>query len=82
MHKLAVVFGYFEDLAVGSGDMRLPWVCLLVVLMPDGHAFIVKDAAVLICNLAPSADGVEYIGRSLEPLERWTVVRLTEGTYP
>ena len=77
----AILRAGFDDLALGSDDMRVPRLYLSLAVMPDGYAFTVKNAAVLLCNLAPSDEDVKSVGGVLETLERWTVVRLIEETY-
>ncbi|CAM9264189.1 unnamed protein product, partial [Laminaria digitata] len=79
--RKAILRSGFEDLAVGSDDVRVPRLYLSLAVMPDGHAFTVKDAAVLLYDLAPSAEDTESVEAVLGTLERWTAVRLTEGTY-
>lgn len=81
IRRKALLRAGFEDLAVGSDDTRVPQLYMSLAVMPDGHPFTANDAAVLLCSLTPSAEDVESVGRLLETLERWTVVRLTEGTY-
>ena len=79
--RMAILRAGVEDLAVGSDDMRVPWLYLSLAVVPDGHAFTANDAAVLLGNMAPTPEDVLSAEKVLETLERWAVVRLTEGAY-
>eukprot|EP00752_Nemacystus_decipiens_P012273 g10879.t1 len=78
LRRKAVLRAGFEDLAVGSEDKRVPWLYLSLAVMPDGHPFSVKDAAVLLFDRVPSADDEASVRGVLDILERWTIVRSAE----
>lgn len=77
--RKAVLRAGFEDLAVGSDDERVPRLYLSLTVMPDGHAFTVADAAMMLHDRAPSAEDEASAAAVVETLERWTVVLSTEG---
>ena len=79
--RKAILRAGFEDLAVGSEDKRVPRLYLSLAVMPDGHAFTVKDAAALLFDRTPSPNDEESVRGVVDILERWTIVRSTEGTY-
>ena len=79
--RKAVLRAGFEDLAVGSEDKRVPRLYLSLAVMPDGHPFTAKDAAILLFDRTPSPDDEASVRGVLDVLERWTVVRSTEGVY-
>lgn len=79
--RKAILRAGFEDLATGSDDERVPRLYLSLTVMPDGHAFTLKDAAVLLCDRTPTAEDEASAGEVVDTLERWTVIRSTESTY-
>lgn len=68
--RKAILRAGFEDLAVGSGDERMQWLYLSLVVMPDGYPFAMKDAAVLLCDGTPSPEDEASVGRVVDVLER------------
>eukprot|EP00903_Cladosiphon_okamuranus_P018330 g16862.t1 len=79
--RKAILRAGFEDLAIGSDDERVPRLYLSLTVMPDGHAFTVRDAAIMLYDRAPSAEDEASVAIVIETLERWTVVHSTEGAY-
>eukprot|EP00903_Cladosiphon_okamuranus_P014785 g13697.t1 len=79
--RKAILRAGFEDLAVGSGNERVKLLYLSLAVMPDGHGFTVKDAAVLLFDRKPSPDDETAVAGVMEILERWSIVRSEEGTY-
>lgn len=79
--RTAILQAGFDNLATGVDDERVQQLYLSLVVLPDGHAFSVTDAAVLLHDRAPnSADEASVKGAAMG-LERWSVLRSAEGTY-
>eukprot|EP00903_Cladosiphon_okamuranus_P022257 g20467.t1 len=76
--RMAILRAGFEDLAIGSDDERVQRLYLSLAVLPDGHAFTLKDAAVLLFS-SPNADDEASVAEVLDVLERWTAVRPSEG---
>eukprot|EP00903_Cladosiphon_okamuranus_P014784 g13696.t1 len=79
--RKAILRAGFDDLAVGSGNARVKLLYLSLAVMPDGHEFTVKDAAVLLFDRKPSPADERAVAGVMEILERWCLVRSEEGTY-
>lgn len=79
--RKAILRAGFEDLAVGSEDKRVPRLYLSLAVMPDGHPFTAKDAAVLLFDRNFSAEDEVSVRGVLDIVERWTILRSTEGVY-
>lgn len=79
--RKAILRAGFEDLAIGSDDERVPRLYLSLTVMPDGHAFTVREAAMMLYDRAPSAEDEAPVTIVVETLERWTVVHSAEGAY-
>ncbi|CAN0402751.1 unnamed protein product, partial [Ectocarpus sp. 8 AP-2014] len=79
--RKAILRAGFEDLAIGSDDERVQRLYLSLAVFPDGHAFTVRDAAVLLYDRDPSAEDEASVARVVDTLERWTVLRSAEGAY-
>ncbi|CAN0159539.1 unnamed protein product [Pylaiella littoralis] len=77
----AVLSAGFQDLAVGSDDERVPRLYLSLAVLPDGHAFTVRDAAVLLYDGLPSLEDETSVCGVVGVLERWSVVSLVEGKF-
>ncbi|CAM9662115.1 unnamed protein product, partial [Pylaiella littoralis] len=77
----AVLSAGFQDLAIGSDDERVPRLYLSLAVLPDGHAFTVKDAAVLLYDEMPSLEDETSVCVVVDVLERWSVVSLVEGKF-
>eukprot|EP00903_Cladosiphon_okamuranus_P014780 g13693.t1 len=77
----AILRAGFDDLAVGSGDRRVQQLYLSLAVMPDGHEFTVKDAAVLLVDRPPSPDDEAAVGKVVGILESWTILRPKKGIY-
>eukprot|EP00903_Cladosiphon_okamuranus_P018858 g17346.t1 len=73
--RKAILHAGFEDLTIGSDDERVQRLYLSLAVMPDGHPFSVKDAAVLLYDRSPSADDEKSVIGVVEVLERWSVLR-------
>eukprot|EP00752_Nemacystus_decipiens_P012279 g10885.t1 len=78
--RKAILRAGFDELAAVSEDKRVPRLYLALAVMPDGHEFTVKDAAVLRFDAPSPADEASVRG-VLGVLERWTIVQVTDGTY-
>ncbi|CAM9897766.1 unnamed protein product [Ectocarpus fasciculatus] len=79
--RKAILQGGFEDLAIGSDDERVQRLYLSLAVMPDGHAFSLKDAAVLLYDRSPSTEDEASVGGVVDVLERWSIIRLAQGMY-
>ncbi|CAM9144801.1 unnamed protein product [Ectocarpus sp. 12 AP-2014] len=79
--RKAVLQAGFEDLAIGSDDERVQRLYLSLAVLPDGHGFTVKDAAVLLYDRRPSAEDEASAAGVVEILERWSVLRSVRGCY-
>ncbi|CAM9624682.1 unnamed protein product, partial [Ectocarpus sp. 6 AP-2014] len=79
--RRAILQAGFEDLAIGSDDERVQRLYLSLAVLPDGHAFTVKDAAVLLYDREPGTEDEASVGVVVETLERWTTIRSVEATY-
>lgn len=79
--RRAILQAGFEDLAIGSDDERVQRLYLSLAVLPDGHAFTVKDAAVLLYDREPGTEDEASVGGVVEALERWTIIRSVEATY-
>ncbi|CAN0161211.1 unnamed protein product [Ectocarpus fasciculatus] len=79
--RRAILQAGFEDLAIGSDDERVQRLYLSLAVLPDGHAFTVKDAAVLLYDREPGTEDEASVGGVVETLERWTIIRSAEATY-
>ncbi|CAN0356115.1 unnamed protein product [Ectocarpus sp. 8 AP-2014] len=79
--RKAILQGGFEDLAIGSDDERVQRLYLSLAVMPDGHAFSLKDAAVLLYDRSPSTEDEASAGGVVDVLERWSIIRSAQGTY-
>eukprot|EP00903_Cladosiphon_okamuranus_P014761 g13678.t1 len=79
--RKAVLQAGFEDLAIGSEDKRVPRLYLSLAVMPEGRAFSLKEAAVLLYDRKPSPDDEASVRGVLDILERWTIIRPAEDTY-
>eukprot|EP00903_Cladosiphon_okamuranus_P018861 g17349.t1 len=76
--RKAILRAGFEDLTIGSDDERVQRLYLSLAVMPNGHPFSVKDAAVLLYDRSPSADDEKSVIGVVEVLERWSVLRSAE----
>ncbi|CAN0159406.1 unnamed protein product, partial [Pylaiella littoralis] len=81
IRREAVLSAGFQDLAIGSDDERVPRLYLSLAVLPDGHAFTVKDAAVLLYDRMPSLEDETSVCGVVDVLERWSVVSLVEGKF-
>lgn len=79
--RKAILRAGFEDLAIGSDDERVQRLYLSLGVLPDGHAFTVKDAAVLLYDGTPSSEDEAPVAGVVEILERWTIINSEAGTY-
>ncbi|CAM9324987.1 unnamed protein product [Ectocarpus sp. 13 AM-2016] len=79
--RKAILRAGFEDLAIGSDDERVQRLYLSLAILPDGHAFTVRDAAVLLYDREPSAEDEASVAGVVDTLERWTVLRSAEGAH-
>lgn len=77
--RKAILRAGFENLAIDSEDERVPRLYLSLAVLPDGHGFTVKDAAVLLYDRTPSAEDEASVRQVVEVLERWTVIRTAHG---
>lgn len=77
--RKAILRAGFEDLAIGSDDERVQRLYLSLAVLPDGHAFSVKDAAVLLSDRKPGAEDEASVAGVVETLKRWTIIRSEEG---
>ena len=93
--RKAVLRAGFRDLVIGTGDPRVRYLYLALAVLPDGHEFTAKDAAVLLGGSqrgggvgAPGAEGRNGEGKGgeeraarkvLKTLEAWNIVAPTEG---
>eukprot|EP00752_Nemacystus_decipiens_P003524 g3250.t1 len=73
--RKAILRAGFEDLAIGSDNEHVPRLYLSLAVLPEGHSFSVRDAAVLLYDRAPSADDEVSARGVVECLERWSVLR-------
>ncbi|CAB1116775.1 unnamed protein product [Ectocarpus sp. CCAP 1310/34] len=66
----------------GSGDVRNKILYLSLGILPNGYAFRVSDASLLLFGACQGRD-MENAGDVVADLERWAVVRLesSDGTY-
>ncbi|CAB1113373.1 unnamed protein product [Ectocarpus sp. CCAP 1310/34] len=79
--RKAILRAGFEDLAIGSDDERVQRLYLSLAVFPDGHAFTVRDAAVLLYDREPCAEDEASVAVVVDTLERWTVLRSEQGAY-
>ncbi|CAB1114946.1 unnamed protein product [Ectocarpus sp. CCAP 1310/34] len=79
--RKAILQGGFEDRAIESDDERVQRFYLSLAVMPDGHAFSLKDAAVLLDDRPPSTEDEASAGGVVDVLERWSIIRPAQGTY-
>lgn len=79
--RKAILQGGFEDLAIGSDDERVQRLYLSLAVMPDGHAFSSKDAAVLLYDRSPSTEDEASVEGVVDVLERWSIIRSAQGAY-
>ncbi|CAM9205126.1 unnamed protein product [Ectocarpus sp. 13 AM-2016] len=79
--RRAILQAGFEDLAIGSDDERVQRLYLSLAVLPDGHAFTIKDAAVLLYDREPGTEDEASVGGVVETLERWTIIRSVEASY-
>ncbi|CAM9494876.1 unnamed protein product [Ectocarpus sp. 13 AM-2016] len=79
--RKAILQGGFEDLAIGSDDERVQRLYLSLAVMPDGHAFSLRDAAVLLYDRSPSTEDEASAGGVVDVLERWSIIRSAQGTH-
>ncbi|CAN0531974.1 unnamed protein product, partial [Ectocarpus sp. 12 AP-2014] len=79
--RRAILQAGFEDLAIGSDDERVQRLYLSLAVLPDGHAFTIKDAAVLLYDREPGTEDEASVGGIVEALERWTIIRSVEASY-
>ena len=79
--RKAILAVGFEDLATGVDDERVPRLYLSLAVLPDGHAFTVKDAAVLLYDRPPSAEDEVAVASVVQVLERWSVLHSEQGTF-
>lgn len=79
--RKAILRAGFEDLAIGSDDERVQRLYLALGVLPDGHAFTVKDAAVLLYDGTPSLEDEASVAVVIDILERWTIIHSEAGTY-
>lgn len=49
--------------------------------MPDGHAFSVKNAAIILYGEKLSSEDEASVGGVVGMLERWSILRLTGRAY-
>lgn len=81
INRLAVLRAGFKYL--GAQDASALELYLAIAVLPDGHAFQERDAAVLIKDEeAPADDYMQIAKEAIAILERWAVLRVnTCGTY-
>ena len=80
--RKAILRAGFEDLAIGSDDERVQRLYLSLAVLPDGHAFSAKDAAVLLYDRTPNAEDEASVAGVMEILERWAIILPEhEGKY-
>eukprot|EP00752_Nemacystus_decipiens_P013300 g11780.t1 len=79
--RKAILRAGFEDLAIGSDDERVQRLYLSLAVLPDGEAFSVKDAAVLLYDRTPTAEDEASVAGVVEILERWTILQSEGGIY-
>lgn len=79
--RRAILQAGCEDLTIGPDDERVQRLYLSLAVLPDGHAFTVKDAAVLLYDREPGTEDKASVGGVVETLERWTIIRSVEATY-
>eukprot|EP00903_Cladosiphon_okamuranus_P018859 g17347.t1 len=79
--RKAILRAGFEDIAVGSDDERVQRLYISLAMMPNGHPFTVKEAAVLLYDGIPSAEDQVSAGGVVGVLERWSIVRSTGNAY-
>lgn len=77
--RRAILRAGFDHLATGTDDDRVQRLYLSLAVIPDGHAFDVKDAAALLYDREGSAEDQEAVGEVVETLERWAVLRAVGG---
>lgn len=72
--------GYMD---IGSDDLRNQTLYLSLAIMPNGHAFRVSDASLLLYGARHSRDMDNLTRDVVANLERWAVLRLesNDGTY-
>lgn len=78
--RKAILQAGFEELAIGSDDERVQRLYPSLAVLPVGHAFILEDAATLLYD-EPTPEDEASVREVVDILERWTVVRSTEGTF-
>eukprot|EP00752_Nemacystus_decipiens_P004141 g3790.t1 len=88
--RKAVLRAGFRDLVIGTGDPRVRYLYLALAVLPDGHEFTAKDAAVLLGG-RPNGGGMERRNRQdkggeeraarkvLKTLEAWNVLAPAGG---
>lgn len=79
--RRAVLRAGFDDLAIATNDDRVQKLYLSLGVMPDGHAFSAKDAAVLLFGRPSSAEDEEAVGEVVETLERWAVLKSADEKF-
>eukprot|EP00903_Cladosiphon_okamuranus_P010962 g10353.t2 len=60
--RKAVLRAGFRDLVIGAGDPRVRYLYLALAVLPDGHEFTAKDAAVLLRGSQPGGGAGDGAG--------------------
>lgn len=80
--RTAVLAAGFEGLSSASDDQRiLQRLYMSLGILPDHHAFSVKDAAVVLFDGTPTVEDEASVGVLVDTLERLDIVRSDEGSY-
>eukprot|EP00752_Nemacystus_decipiens_P016753 g14991.t1 len=72
--RKAIFQAGLEDLASAVDDQRVERLFLSLAIMPDGHAFSLEDAAVLLYDPEPSKNDVDSAAGVVDILERWSIL--------
>lgn len=66
---------------IGTEDGRLQWLYLSLGVLPDAHAFLVREAGVLLYDRQCSTEDEQAVEEVVQTLERWSILRAGDGRY-
>lgn len=78
--RIAVLRAGFRYLGVENDDVQ--WLYLALAVVPDGHAFSLGEATVLVYGQEHSPDDEQAVAKVLDILERWSIVEKGGGSNP
>lgn len=76
--RIAVLRAGFRYLGVENDDVQ--WLYLALAVVPDGHAFGLGEASVLVYGQEHSPEDEQAVAKVLDILERWSIVEKGGGS--